>query len=242
MIEIFSPAKINLTLDVKPKASESDFHQLETIYHKLNWGDHLTIEKSETFEIHGDFDCTTEQNLIYKAWQCLDNPMPVKVSVIKNIPSGAGLGGGSSNAAHFVLGYYQLFNLGAIPAKLTNALSDLGKDIPFFMQPDVCALGSHYGETITPLDFNFSGQTIYLYFPPFKSNTAEAYGQLRKFDTNFTQKFLQQPQLENCGNTFQQTLEQNNYSELVLTGSGSTLYNFKKTNTPEYNIIETQLL
>ena len=263
MIQIFSPAKINLTLDVKPKSIGADFHKIETIYHKLNWGDQITIEAADQFQIVGDFDCTIEDNLIYKAWQLileanlnrdrspnsnlktetgLERPPAVKVSVDKRIPSGGGLGGGSSNAAHFVLGYFKLFNLGEIPEILVKALSDLGKDIPFFLQPEVCALGTNFGEKISPLDFDFSQQTVHLYFPPFKANTAAAYGRLSKFDTNFTQKFSQQPNLENCGNTFQQITEQNNYSKLVLTGSGSTLYSFNKINIPEYEIIETTLL
>ncbi len=263
MIEIFSPAKINLTLDVKPKNIGANFHEIETIYHKLNWGDSLTIQAAKKFEILGNFDCSTKNNLIYKAWRLivdlnlnrdrsqnsnieietgLERLPAVKVFVDKKIPSGGGLGGGSSNAAHFVLGYFKLFNLGETPEVLVTSLSDLGKDIPFFLQPSPCALGSNFGEKISPLDFDFSQQTVHLYFPPFKANTAAAYGRLSKFDTNFTQKFLQQPNLKNCGNTFQQNIEQKKYSKLILTGSGSTFYSFGKIKVPEYKIIETTLL
>jgi len=251
MIEIFSPAKINLTLDVFTKKSNAGFHELETIYHKLNWGDTITLEAADTFEIVGDFDCTTDQNLIYKAWQLinqdrsetgLEKASAVKVTVHKIIPSGAGLGGGSSNAAHFVLGYFKLFSLGEIPSNLIKALSDLGKDIPFFLQADVCALGTHFGEVISPLPFNFSGEEIYLYFPNYKSNTAEAYAQLKNFDTGYTTTFLKQPDLKNCGNCFKPIYEQNIYSKLFLSGSGSTFYEFRKSDNLGYKVVKTKLL
>jgi len=242
MITKLSPAKINLTLDVKPKTEGADFHELETIYHLVNWGDTMTVESSDKFEIIGNFDCDLKENLIYKAWQCLDDPQTVKVTVDKQIPTGGGLGGGSSNAATFIQCYFELFNLGTVPQKLIDRLGDLGKDIPFFLCGQPCALGTHFGQVIKPLDFNFSGQTVYLYFPPFKSDTPEAYRALKHFDTSYTQNFLANPKLENCGNTFQKIFEQKNYSKLLLSGSGSTCFNFKKIDIPDCKTIKTELL
>ena len=258
MIHIFSPAKVNLTLDVKPKTKGSNFHQIETIYHKLNWGDRISIETADKFEILGDFDCALEDNLIYKAWLLisrdrsrhttlntetgLESLPAVKVTVDKQVPTGAGLGGGSSNAAYFVIGYYKLFNLGAISEKLKQSLSDLGKDIPFFLQPEPCALGSHFGDIVSALPFNFSGQTIYLYFQDNKSDTAQAYAQLKDFNSSYTADFLKAPNLDLCGNIFQQNTEHNNCSIITLSGSGSTFYSFEKINIPGCKIIKTQLL
>lgn len=249
-----SPAKINLTLDVKSKTPGADFHELETIYHLVGWGDTITVEPSETFEIIGNFNCPLEDNLIYKAWEIMQQSTPpslpyqgrslpcVKVTVDKQIPTGGGLGGGSSNAATFVQAYFELFKLGTVPATLIEQLGTLGKDIPFFFHSEPCALGTGFGEVIEPVDFNFSGQPIYLYFPPFKSDTPKAYAALKRFDTNYTQQFLAAPKLENCGNTFKYIFEQNTYSELNLSGSGSTWFSFEKLDIPEWKIIETSLL
>lgn len=258
-ITALAPAKINLTLDVKPKTLDAHFHEIETLYHLVNWGDTITIERSDRFEIHGNFDCPAEDNLIYKTWEIINNlalrdrsrqktetglrELPaVKVTVNKQIPTQAGLGGGSSNAATFIQAYSKLFNLGAIPEALTQSLAGLGKDIPFFLSRHKCALGTHYGEIIRPVDFNFSGQPIYLYFPPSKSKTAEAYAQLTNFNTHFTPRFLAEPKLAHCGNTFQQIFEQNSYSKLILSGSGSTFFSFEKIDTPVWKVIKTQLL
>lgn len=242
MITKLSPAKVNLTLDVKSKEAGADFHELETIYHLVNWGDQLSVEVSDKFELHGDFDCAMEGNLIYKAWQLIEDPKPIKVCVEKNIPTGAGLGGGSSNAATFVLAYFELFTLGAVPDELISKLGALGKDIPFFFTQEPCALGTHYGEITEPLGFNFSGQMIYLYLPGTKSPTPQAYAQLKHFDTQYTQTFLETPKLEGCGNTFEQIFEQKKYSTTHLSGSGSSWFSFEKLDIPEWKVVETTLL
>jgi len=249
-ITLPSPAKINLTLDVKAKKAGAEFHELDTIYHLLNWGDELTVTKSDKFELEGNFDCATEDNLIYKAWQLLDDPQPVKVQVIKHIPTGAGLGGGSSNAATFIKAYFKLFELGAVPTELVAKLGTLGKDIPLFFAESPCCRGTGYGETIEPLDLSFSGTPVYLYIPEFKHPTAWAYGQLKNFDTNYTQKFLTKPKPELCDNIFNQLIEQNNYSKIFkdintpkihLCGSGSVFFSFKFLDIPQCRVVKTQL-
>jgi 4-diphosphocytidyl-2-C-methyl-D-erythritol kinase len=251
MIEIFSPAKVNLTLDVFPKQPGANFHELSTIYHKLDWGDRLKIEKSENFEILGSFDCTVKDNLIFKAWSLLDNPQAVKVTVDKKIPAGAGLGGGSSNAASFIGAYFTLFGLGPIPYALQTELGKLGKDIPFFLQPQPCALGTGFGDIIKPLDFDFSGTDIFLYFPPFSQNTAQAYQGLKTFENPNTPLLLGAQDLKLCGNTFNQLFEQKIYSKLIpqlchekinLCGSGSTFYSFETLKIPGCQKIKTTLL
>ncbi|NCP67101.1 hypothetical protein GW756_03460 [bacterium] len=251
MIEVFSPAKVNLTLDVFPKKSGANFHELETVYHKLDWGDTLRIERADEFKLEGNFDCPTPQNFIYKAWQLIENPQGVKVLVDKKIPTGAGLGGGSSNAASFVKAYFQLFKLGEVPTSLIAQLGQLGKDIPFFMQDAPCALGTHYGEVITSLDFDFSGTKVYLHFPDFKQPTKEAYTLLKDFSQSQTQKLIKSQNLKEANNTFNQLFEQNNYSKIIpeylkskinICGSGSTLYSFEPIEIPTGKTLKTNLL
>ena len=271
-ITYFSPAKINLSLDVKTKTPGADFHEIDTVFHLLDWGDQLSLEPAKSFSIEGDFDCALEDNLIYKAWQLIQkiplNPsfekgeaapffkgrteegFPlVRVTVKKHIPTGAGLGGGSSNAATFARAYYQLFGLGSIPEPLTAALAGLGKDIPFFLSGVKCAHGTNFGEIIEPLDFNFSGAPIYLYLPNFKHPTAWAYKQLKKFSTNYTHSLLKSGKLNDCGNSFDGLFEQKDYSDISalakeksihMSGSGSAFFAFSPQKT-NYSLIITKL-
>ncbi len=267
-VEIFSPAKINLTLDVLKKEPGAKFHEIRTIFHKLNLGDEIEIKKVETrcgaslepeLIILGDFDCMRQQNLIYKTWNLLpaDIKFSAKVSVTKNIPTQAGLGGGSSNAAYFLKGYCELFDLNfkdvlqkkthsGVP--LREKLSELGKDILFFLNEAACALGSHFGEVIHSVDFNFSGQKIFLYVPDFGNNTAKAYQALTKFDTDFTDQFLMHKDINRAGNTFDQLLLQSQYQKLKLpshihlSGSGSVFWSLKKLDILGVKVIETYLV
>lgn len=248
-ITIKSPAKINLTLDVFSKNEGDVFHEIKTIFHRIDFGDRIEISTNHKFEIVGDFDFPTENNLIFKAWKLIEkfvdpkNFHPVKVLVAKNIPQGGGLGGGSSNFANFIKGYFQLFGLGAIPTELVTTSAKHGKDIPFFFCKERCAVGTHFGEVITKTPFahdRFYGKRIYLYIPKFESHTEDMYKTLTNFDTSFTDQFLQNPNLENCGNGFNEFLKDEKYQKILspcvllstpyplISGSGSCFFSFEK--------------
>ena len=241
MITNLAPAKINLTLDVQPKVPGADFHKIETIYHLLDWGDTMTMEGADIFTIEGDFDCSLKDNLIYKAWQLTGHQTPVKVTVDKQIPVGGGLGGGSSNAATFLKMYGEFCKKDFITTELIEQAGGLGKDIPFFLSGHKCALGTGFGEIIKLLDFDFAGTPIYLYTSGQKSDTGTQYQALQNFDTNHTQEFLKQPDLKNCGNTFDQ-LRQPKIPTLHMCGSGSTLWSVEDLEMEGYQKIKTQLL
>ncbi len=258
-ITIKSPAKINLTLDVLSKKKEADFHEIKTIYHKVNLCDEIKISKSEEFEIVGEFDFPMKENLIFKAWQLIGEFInkkdfyPVKVKIKKDIPIGGGLGGGSSNFATFVQGYFDLFNLGDIPKELIKKSGKIGKDIPFFFSSFQCAIGTGYGEIIGSVPFDvdlFKNISVYIYVPPFKNSTAEMFQKLQNFDTKFTNNFLKNPNLKNCGNSFNVFFKEDKYKEIILlnfsndiflTGSGSCFYSFKPLRIKNCKIIETNL-
>jgi len=252
-----SPAKINLTLDIFSKKKEDLYHPLRTILHKISLADEITIEENYQFEIIGDFNFPTEQNLIFKAFRLIKKFFPespnVKVIIKKRIPEQAGLGGGSSNFAYFIQLYFKLFELGNVPPKIITESGNFGKDIPFFFEQKNCAIGLNLGENIQPVKFadNFAEQTIYLYQPPFGNSTAEAFAQIKQLGTNFTQHFLQSPKLTNCGNSFNQLFKTAKYASILenidltkinMTGSGSCFYSFEKINIPSCKIIKTKLL
>ncbi len=256
---IKAPAKINLTLDILPKKMGDEFHLIETIFHKINLYDELIITAHDRFEIEGNFDCPMKENLIYKAWILLAQFLakkdhhPVKVIIKKNIPMGGGLGGGSSDFAAFIKGYFRLFDLGEIPKALIKASADNGKDIPFFLEEKVCALGTHYGEVIKPVPFpekHFQGQPIYLYVPNFHNNTHEMYKKLVNFNTMFTKNFCHSPNLNNCGNGFDCFFDRPDYQvidpqinrlPICMSGSGSCFFSFEKILLPKVQMIETNL-
>jgi len=115
-----------------------------------------------TFEIVGDFECELEQNTIYKAYKALVHHFPRKeivefvktnkVVVYKNIPAFAGLGGGSSNAATFLLMLNKELKLGLSTEELSRVGMDVGADVPFFLSGHTSANVSGFGEVIEPFE------------------------------------------------------------------------------------------
>lgn len=138
-ITVKSPAKLNLHLRILGKRPDG-YHELITLFHRVSLADTIVIRKSS-----GGFRLVTnipsleigEGNLITKAYRALQAKFPelggVAVRLDKRIPLGAGLGGGSSNAASFLLGMVKLFRL-KIPRKELLAMGKrLGADVPFFL-------------------------------------------------------------------------------------------------------------
>ncbi|MCF7905721.1 hypothetical protein K9L63_00830 [Candidatus Gracilibacteria bacterium] len=246
--------KINLTLDVHSKQPSEPFHPIRSILHKIKLADEIEISEHSRFSIEGDFDCPDEENLIWKAFQLLQSEYstslpPVRVQVKKNIPPRSGLGGGSADFACFVQLYHELFELGPITPKFIQKSADIGKDIPFFFEQKNCSLVEHFGEIVTPLPFDFSGEKVFLFFPPFTQSTAEAYSALMQHDTSFTEHFLREPSLERCDNSFDIFFNQKQYKNISddftdthITGSGSAFFSFEEKNFPMCKKITTRLL
>lgn len=254
-LKTISPAKINLTLDVFSKPQKADFHPIKTIFHKVAFGDEMEISENKSFEIEGSFSCPLEQNLIFKAYNFVQNNCsinyPVKVKIKKNIPEKGGLGGGSSNFATFIKLYFQYFSLGKIPQKIIDKSAQYGKDIPFFFCKNQCALGENFGEKITPLDFNFSGKSLFIYQPFFGNDTKKMYQEITQINTDFTKNFINHSVFENCGNGFDQFFQNNHYQEILknfdlkhftLSGSGSCFFSLKKFDVQNCQIIKTKFL
>lgn len=156
-IVVKSPAKLNLHLRILRKRPDG-YHDLLTIFHRISLYDTIRIKK-----IRKEFKLTTnkpgletgEGNLITKAYRALQKEYPaiggVSVRLNKKIPLGAGLGGGSSNAAHFLLGMKKLFKLKASQAKLLSIGRKLGADVPFFLLETPQAMAWGIGEKMKKL-------------------------------------------------------------------------------------------
>ncbi|MFB3057193.1 MAG: 4-(cytidine 5'-diphospho)-2-C-methyl-D-erythritol kinase [Ignavibacteriaceae bacterium] len=135
-----SPAKINIGLNIIRKRDDG-YHDLETIFYPLLLSDILTFEKADETKLESNSTeiNSLKINLIFTAIELLeytvDRKLNVKIYLEKNIPIGAGLGGGSSNAASTLKAINQLFELNLTYDKLSEIALKLGSDVPFFLEP-----------------------------------------------------------------------------------------------------------
>ena len=137
---LFPNAKINLGLFVT-STLPNGYHTIETVMAPIGWHDILEIvparSSSTTLNVSGrEIDCPIEKNLVYKAWKLMDDCYgvgPVDIYLHKIIPDGAGLGGGSSDAAFTLKALDSIFNLQLSDAHLAELALRLGADCPFFI-------------------------------------------------------------------------------------------------------------
>lgn len=155
-IIVKSPGKINIGLNIISKRDDG-FHNLETIFYPLNLFDEISIARSDKFSfISNDDNLNKEKsNLIIKAKEILENETNnhflVNIKLNKIIPIGAGLGGGSSNAASTLKALTKLFNLEISTKTLVRLALKLGSDVPFFINP-VPSFAESRGEVLSSLN------------------------------------------------------------------------------------------
>ena len=177
----FPNAKINLGLNILRKRPEG-FHDLNTIFYPVRWCDALEVIEggSKPFDYSSsglDIDVQPEKNILYKAWALVTkshNLPPLKVHLHKAIPMGAGLGGGSANAAFFLKQLNSQFNLEIKEAQLEKMAAELGSDCAFFIRNTPC-FAEGRGEVLSPIGIDLSRYFILLVFPGIHSTTAEAF-------------------------------------------------------------------
>lgn len=173
--------KVNLGLYVTEKR-EDGFHNLETIFlpvetqHDKIYLD--AVQGDLTFSMEGgDFHVDAENNLCVKAFRLLQKEFQlpnVEICLEKNIPSGAGLGGGSADAAAVLDLTNQHFSLGLSHLQLRKYAAQLGSDVPFFIEnKPMYATGR--GEILQEIDFSLKDLQISVFKPNFSISTAEAY-------------------------------------------------------------------
>lgn len=177
----FPHAKINLGLSVLGKRSDG-YHQIETILYPIALSDMLEIipssEPETIFESAGpEIDGHLENNSCLKAYGIMSGQFsipPVRMFLFKKIPMGAGLGGGSSDAAHTLRILDDLFNLNAGHDLLHRIAADVGSDCPFFLD-NRPKLGTGRGEHLESIPLDLSGLRMMLVKPAISVSTAEAY-------------------------------------------------------------------
>ncbi len=154
-LKILAPAKINLHLQVTSKRNDG-YHNLISLFQMVSLYDEIYIEKIKNNKIivEGNFDCALKDNLIYKALHWLKELYSVNggfvINCRKNIPAGAGLGGGSSDAAAVLLGTLSLLKIETDKDELCKGALELGSDVPFFLGAST-AIAMGRGEDLIPL-------------------------------------------------------------------------------------------
>ena len=252
-LQFKTPAKINLGLHIH-KQREDGFHELESLFQMVAWYDEVELEETQG---NVELFCDTpgipndETNLVVKAARLLQNRCPgkcsgIKITLKKNIPSGAGLGGGSGNAAGVLLALNIIWNLKIPSDDLISMASELGSDVPFFLMSP-CAIGTGKGEILQPVENPISFYILMIY-PGFPISTPWVYGNLKlkltKSENNISilKNFLMRSEFAQLGAALYNDLEPvvfKRYPEILriknellssgaggalLSGSGSTVF------------------
>ncbi len=175
----FPNAKINLGLNIVSKR-EDGYHNIESCFYPIPWYDCLEVVEAASFafqsyglEIPGDSDT----NLCVKAYELIrqnhDIP-PVEIHLLKNIPMGAGLGGGSADGAFTLIMLNDLFELKLSELELEMYALELGSDCPFFIK-NRPAIAKGRGELLDLIKLDLSGYHLAIHNPGIHVSTKEAY-------------------------------------------------------------------
>jgi 4-diphosphocytidyl-2-C-methyl-D-erythritol kinase len=200
------PAKINLFLHITNKRPDG-FHELQSLITKINLFDELSVEKSAKFslEINGEFAeyIDIKNNLFTKILDYFAKNFNIdtnlKISLQKNIPVGAGLGGGSSNGAYFIQILNEIFALKLSKNDMQKISLNFGSDIAFFFENETCLMSGR-GEFLLPISQfknDFEKLKILLINPKIHLSTKEIFQDFAEKKHQFSSKISEKIFLEN---------------------------------------------
>ena len=245
---LYPNCKINVGLRIVRKR-EDGYHDLETIFVPIyGLHDELEVIKNDEmsaatplndglmFEQEGiKVDCPAEDNLIIKCYRLMAAKYPqigpVSIRFKKIIPFGAGLGGGSSDAAHMAIALNELFGLGLSKTQLAEEVKPLGADCPFFIYNTPC-YAEGIGDKLTPIDLDLKGVRVVLIKPEEGVSTKEAYSGIKPNPLPFDRKtndfeatvFPHHPKIADI----KKRLLDAGAFYASMSGSGSTVFGFFK--------------
>ncbi len=180
----FPNAKINIGLDILGKRADG-YHDIETIMIPVPWCDILEIVPSRgtetTLTVSGrHVDCPPEKNLVMKAYIAMNEftPLPpLNIYLHKAIPDGAGLGGGSADAAFTIAAIAEMLRLDIDKPTLAAIAATVGADCPFFIH-NCPMLASGTGTVLNPVELDLTDYNIIIVKPPVAVPTKEAYAEV----------------------------------------------------------------
>lgn len=250
---VFPNAKINLGLNVVERRDDG-YHNIESLFYPISLNDSLellfdTSKDDCTFTSTGlTLDCDEDENLVVKAYALLKeryNIGGVKIHLHKTIPSGAGLGGGSSDATFTLKVLNEMFELGINTEELKKLAVQLGADCPFFID-NTPSFISGIGDVIEPANIDLSGYYIAVVKPDLHVPTAAAYknvtpmmpgltiGEIMRKDISYWPEFLtndfeksvfdEYPEIEEI----KRKLNSKGALYVAMSGSGSAVYSIHK--------------
>ena len=255
---LYPNAKINIGLNITEKRPDG-YHNIETVFYPIGLCDTLQIERSETcsdysFSVSGiQIDAESEDNLIIRAYRLLQSEYdvpPLDISLEKYIPFGAGLGGGSSDAAFMLKAMNELLELNISNKKLEKIAVELGADCPFFIKnKPVFATG--IGNEFTSVRLSLKNYFLLLVKPDIHVSTSEAYLLIVPHQPEKSLLELIRQPIHQWKNTIENDFEQSvfaRYPEIdnikqslydmgaiyaSMSGSGSSVFGLFE-NQPEY--------
>ncbi|GMQ81142.1 MAG: 4-(cytidine 5'-diphospho)-2-C-methyl-D-erythritol kinase [Rhodothermia bacterium] len=193
-VHLQAPAKINLGLLVLAKRSDG-YHDIQTVFLALDWFDQISISPFSSISMTCSDPTlpTDERNLVMRAALLLAERCSISfgaaIHLEKNLPHGAGLGSGSSDAAATLMGLTEFWSCEVSTEELLAIAAELGSDVPFFLDPRP-AIGEGRGERLTYIDEISSGSDVVselflaVITPPLIVSTEEAYSLVRsRLDT-----------------------------------------------------------
>lgn len=184
------PCKINLGLRVLNLRSDG-YHNIESVLFAVPFGDELCVTRSghTEFIISGlTIDGEAGENLCLKAHRLMESrfgSLPVRIELKKKVPAGAGLGGGSADAAFTLMALNELYNLGVDNHTLQQLAASLGSDCPFFIDGSP-ALATGRGDCLKNIDLSLNGWWLLIVKPPFGVSTKEAYSLVEPSEAPFS--------------------------------------------------------
>ena len=180
-------AKINLGLNITEKRPDG-YHNLETVFYPVPLFDRITIRENGTPEgtcslsMEGiEIEGNPEENLVVKAYRemCRIKPLPgVKISLRKNIPTQAGMGGGSADCAYTLTALNSMFGMGLPASRMEEIAARLGADCAFFVKSEPC-FATGIGDMMQPVRLNLDKYWIVVVKPPISVSTKEAFSGIR---------------------------------------------------------------
>lgn len=251
----FPNAKINLGLNIVEKRPDG-YHNLETIFYPINLQDALEVTRREnndkeyTLHISGSpLEGEPEDNLVVKAYKLLkkDYPglLPVDIHMYKHIPAGAGLGGGSSDAACMIKLLNDKFSLGLSTERMEEYAVKLGADCAFFIRnKPVFATG--IGNLFEPVELSLKGYHIILIKPDIFVSTRDAFAEIKPVRPAVSLKEIAKQPMETWKNSMKNDFEDSVFKKFpeiaaikdelydlgavyaAMSGSGSSVYGIFK--------------
>lgn len=229
----FPYAKINIGLNVIRKRPDG-YHDIETVFYPIPLHDNLELRRDDKetapYSLHlagNSVDCPPEENLIVRVFRSLQEEFALpsaSIHLYKRIPSGAGLGGGSSDAAFMIKAVNEEFGLNLSEKEMENRIAPFGADCPFFVRcRPVYATGT--GNIMSPLPLSLKGWVLVLVKPAVSVSTREAYAGLTPHESDYDLRAMMACPVEQWRGTVRNDFEESVFKlHPRIAAIKSTLY------------------